>query len=347
MNESYRVRSPGCLTLIGGYTDGYAVSVATDRRTELTATPATDVTITAESTGETRSFATDDHGEAGDWTDAVRGCFAVLADAGYEVGGFEGTVESPLDGDSPSLVVAVLAFLGAAYDLEISRSELARLARRVRAEFGGVDCGPADHAAIALSKAEHALFLDAETGEYDRLRMPDDVALLVFETGARGDDSALEQSRETVQAALAELGADTSKAVDLAALSRLSDRQARRLGYVVRENTRVRQALGALDEGDPERLGAVLVESHQDAASNFGASTPELDWVVEQAIEAGAYGARHTGVVPGETAVVLVDRERARQVAERLETTYAEAFPDREGRSSLVEPVDGVIVDSP
>lgn len=356
MNDSYRVRSPGRVNLIGGHTDysgGYAMPMATDRQTELTATPATDVTVSSAAMDETCTFDVDDRTSAGDWTDYVRGCYAVLDDAGYDPGGFEGTVEGDLPlgsglSSSASLELAVLTFLAAAYDLDVSRAELARLGQRVETEFVGVDCGIMDQYAVALSRADHALFLDAETGAYDRVRLPEDLQVLLFHTGTDRElaDSAYNERRETVERALAELDADTSKAVDLTDLQQLSDDLARPLGYVVRENTRVRQALGALDEGDPGRLGDVLVESHQDIAANFEASTPELDWVVETAVESGAYGARLTGAGWGGAAVVLAQSRRAASLADELETAYQTEF-DVDGTALFVEPSDGVTVTSP
>lgn len=353
----YRVRAPGRVNLIGEHTDysgGYVMPVATDLGTTLTAEPATEVTVTSTAMDETRSFAVENPEPVGDWTDYVRGCYAVLQTAGYDPGGFEGTVDGDLPlgaglSSSASLELAVLALLAAAYDIDIDRTELARLGQRVEREFVGVDCGIMDQFAVALSKQGTALFVDTETEEFDRVRVPEELELLVFHTGVDREltDSAYNERRETVTAALEELGADSSKAVDLAQLQQLPEELATPLGYVVRENARVRQVLGALDENEPARLGEVLVEAHQDIAANFGASTPELDWVVEEAVDRGAHGARLTGAGWGGAAVAVVDADRAPSLAEELQAAYAEAFPDRDGRAWLVTPSDGVLVDAP
>ncbi|MFW6018082.1 MAG: hypothetical protein ACOCPX_04615, partial [Halapricum sp.] len=95
----YQVRAPGAAVLFGDRTPdsgGYSLSVATDRATTLEATTADDVTVTIGA--ETRTFATADPQPAGDWADPIRGCYAVLADAGFEPGGFEGTVDGELFG---------------------------------------------------------------------------------------------------------------------------------------------------------------------------------------------------------------------------------------------------------
>ncbi|MFB6189606.1 MAG: galactokinase [Halapricum sp.] len=350
----YHVRSPGRVNLIGEHTDysgGYAMPIATDLATTLDAEPAEDVTVISEAMDETRSFSIDSPEPADDWGDYVRGCYAVLDDAGYEPGGFEGTIGGDLPlgsglSSSASLELAVLAFLGAAYDLDLSREEIARLGQRVENEFVGVDCGLMDQLAVALSKARGALFVDIGAESYTRISLPNDLQFVVVHTGVERSlvDSPYNERRETVQSALDELGVAASPAVDLAMLDRLDDEQARRLGYVVRENARVRQAATALDDGDAEWFGQILLDAHEDIAESFEASTPELDAIVESAVENGAYGARLTGAGWGGAAVVAVDADRASSVAEAIERDYRESFPEREPRTYLVEPSDGVTV---
>lgn len=350
----YHVRSPGRVNLIGEHTDysgGYAMPIATDLATTLEAEPADDVTITSEAMGETHRFDIDAPEPVGNWTDYVRGCYAVLAEEGYEPGGFEGVlsgdlpVESGLS-SSASLELAVLALLGAAYDLDLSREEIARLGQRVEHEFVGVECGLMDQFAVALSKANHALFLDLGAESYARIPIPGDLRFVIVHSGVerRLVDSPYNERRETIRAALDTLGVETSPAVDLAALQSLEETDASHLGYVVRENARVRQATTALEDGNSARFGEILVEAHEDLATNFEASTEELDFIVDRAVESGAFGARLTGAGWGGAAVVAVDGDRATAVAEEIETAYASAFPDRDVWTHLVDPADGVTV---
>lgn len=351
----YHVRSPGRVNLIGEHTDysgGYAMPIATDLATTLEAEPADAVTITSTAMDETRTFHIDDPEPVGDWTDYVRGCYAVLQDAGYEPGGFDGT----LDGDLPlsaglsssaSLELAVLAFLGAAYELDLSRTEIARLGQRVENEFVGVDCGLMDQYAVALSKSNHALFVDLGDDTFARMPIPADLRFVVVHSGVERDlvESPYNQRRATIERALSELGVERSPAIDLAALSGLDDDAAERLGYVVRENARVRQAATALDDGDSERFGELLVEAHEDLAAHFGASTPELDFIVETAVENGAYGARVTGAGWGGAVVLAVDGDHATDVASTVAEEYGAAFPEREPTTYQLTPADGVIVE--
>jgi galactokinase len=350
----YHVRSPGRVNLVGGHTDysgGYAMPVATDLATTIEAETAGNVTVTSEAMAETRTFDVADPEPVGDWTDYVRGCYAVLQSEGYDPGGIEATIGGDLPlasglSSSASLEVGVLALLAAAYDIDLSRTELARLGRRVENDFVGVDCGLLDQFSVALARENEALFLDLGNESFNRVPVPTDLQFLVVHTGVERSlsDTPYNERRATVQAALDALGVERSPSVDLAALGDLDGEQARRLGYVVRENARVRQAATALDDGDLERFGDVLVEAHGDLAGEFEASTAELDWIVEYAVENGAYGARLTGAGWGGAAVVALDAEVAPQFAAAVADDYEAAFPEREATTHLVEPADGVTV---
>ncbi|MCU4718503.1 galactokinase [Halapricum hydrolyticum] len=343
----YQVRSPGAAVLFGDRTpdsDGYALAVATDRSTTMEAKPAEDVTVSLGD--DTRAFATADPQPAGDWADPIRGCYAVLADAGFEPGGFEGVVDGELFGSdateggvpadanaTSSLELAVLALLGAAYELDLSRLEIARLARRVETEFLGRDRPTAAPFAIALGKAGSALFLDAGEGTYARVAVPNGLQILTASTGTDSPAPGAGEDGDSVRQALEELGVESSPAVDLTMLPRLDSPGADRLGYLVRENARASQAATALDDGELDRFGELLDEAHHDLAENVTVDAPGAEQIVETAREHGADGARAIGA----DIVVAVESDRAPALLEAIET-------GNELRARLVDPADGVVV---
>lgn len=356
MDYEYSVRSPGRVNLIGEHTDytyGYVMPLATDLHTSLEATPTDgEVTIHSEALGKSGSFAIDDPTPEGDWLDYVRGCYAILHEEGYEPTAFEGRLGGTLPlgsglSSSASLELAVLAFLNEASDLGLSREELATLGQRVENDFVGVSCGIMDQFAVALGEDGHALQIDTETLEYDRIPVPDGVEIVVFHTGVEHElvDSEYNQRRETVEAALAELDATSSKAVSEDDLDDLPAGQRQRLGYVVRENNRVERARAVLEAGDIDAFGEILVDAHRDIATNYEASCPELDYFVDRAVEAGAYGARLTGAGWGGSAIALVDEGKADAFAETVSDAYHEQFPDLEASYHVVTPSSGVTVE--
>ena len=354
-DHTYHVTSPGRVNLVGGHTDyagGHVLPFATDLQTRLAATPADRVTVRSEALDDRRSFATDDREATGTWLDYVKGCYAVLADAGYEPGGFRGELSGTLPlgsglSSSASLELAVLALLNEADDLGLGRERLAELGQRVENEFVGVDCGILDQFAVSLGRAGHALYVDTESRTYDPVAVPDDLRVVVYHTGVTHElvDSAYNDRRATVEAALDALGVDSVQAVTEADLAVLPDRQRQRLGYVVRENERVRRANAALVDGDVATVGAVLEAAHRDIAANYEASCEELDYVVETAIERGAYGARLTGAGWGGAAIALADAPAARDIARSVHDAYRDRYPDHDAHFHLVTPADGVTVE--
>jgi len=351
----YEVRAPGRVNLIGEHTDytgGDAMPVATDLHTALAAEPADDVAVRSDALDATGRFDPTDFEPDGTWVDYIKGVYYVLRDAGHDPGGFRGTLGGDLPlgsglSSSASLEIAVLALLDAAYDLGLDRTELARLGQRVENDYVGVSCGIMDQFAVALCQDRSALHVDTGTLEYDPVPVPADARVLVFHTGVERAlvDSAYNERRSTVEAALDRLGRDSSKAVTEADLSALPEPERRRVGYLRRENRRVVEAKAALAAGDLDRLGALLVTAHRDIAENYEASCPELDFVVDAAVDAGAYGARLTGAGWGGAAVAIVDDANAAAVAQELETRYADRYPDHNPESYLIEPSAGVTVE--
>lgn len=351
----YEIRSPGRVNLIGEHTDytgGYVMPMATDLHTSLAAEPAKCVEVYSATLDDRGRFDPSDFQPDDSWLDYVKGVYHVLQKDGYEPGGFRGELGGNLPlgsglSSSASLELAVLAFLNEAYDLGLSREEMALLGQRVENDYVGVSCGIMDQFAVGLCQAHSALHIDTETLEYDPVPLPEDVQVVVFHTGVDRElkDSAYNERRQTVEGALEKLDHDTSKDLDAIDLGALSELEQKRVGYLRRENQRVLDAKAALADGDLHGFGEILVEAHRDIAENYEASCAELDFVVETATDLGAYGARLTGAGWGGAAIAIVDQHKAESLARQLHTAYANQFPDLEPAYYLVEPSAGVQVE--
>ena len=351
----YDVRAPGRVNLIGEHTDytgGDVLPIATDLQTTLTAEPAADVQVYSRALDAGGGFDPDDFTTDGTWLDYLRGVYDVLQADGHDPGGFRGEIAGTLPlgsglSSSASLELGVLCLLNEAYDLGLSRREMALLGQRVENDYVGVSCGIMDQFAVALCREHTALHIDTATLEFEPVPIPDDARVVVFHTGVERGlvDSAYNERRSTVERALERLGRESSKDVTEADLATLPDLERRRVGYLRRENRRVVAARDALVAGDLERFGELLVTAHRDIAENYEASCDELDFVVQTAVEAGAYGARLTGAGWGGAAVAIADAERAASIATDTEAAYAERFPDRDAASYLIEPATGVSIE--
>ena len=90
--------------------------------------------------------------------------------------------------------------------------------------------------------------------------------------------------------------------------------------------------------------GAVLLASHESLRDDYECSTPELDWLVENATRSGGIrGARLTGAGWGGCILVVGVRDALTQLAGDLLPEYMKAF-GHQPRSWLSSAADGVVI---
>jgi galactokinase len=306
---SSRLRAPGRVNLIGEHTDysgGLVLPVAIQLGITLTFEPAEEIAIDAPG------------GER--FVDAVAHELALL---GRPDVGLRGTVESDLPqgaglGSSGAFEVAVAVALCEVAGFRVEPLELAAACRRAEQRAVGVPSGILDQAASLLGREGTALLLDCGTLEHRWVQLPEDVAILVLDSGERHahEESGYADRRRELEAG-----------------------EPRRVRHVQTENERVRAAVAALERGDARALGPIFEASHASLRDDYEVSTPTLDALVAEALDAGAFAARMTGGGFGGSIVALADPDRAQSVLERVG-----------GDGWIVRPADGAIrrrTDSP
>jgi galactokinase len=103
----------------------------------------------------------------------------------------------------------------------------------------------------------------------------------------------------------------------------LPDVVLRRCRHVVEENTRVLDAVKALEAGDAPRLGELMDASHESLRTDYEVSSDELDALVDAAREIpGTLGARMTGAGFGGCTVNLVKEENVEFFSDRIKESY-------------------------
>lgn len=103
----------------------------------------------------------------------------------------------------------------------------------------------------------------------------------------------------------------------------MSEVDYKRARHVVTENERTIQAREELENGDWERVGVLMNESHTSMRDDYEVSCEEVDVLVDIAQNSpGVYGSRLTGGGFGGCTVTLVDEDRAEELIERLKTEY-------------------------
>lgn len=105
------------------------------------------------------------------------------------------------------------------------------------------------------------------------------------------------------------------------------------------EYERVESARDALLDGNAEEFGQLMIQSHESCAKDYGVSCPELDKLVEVALEAGATGARLTGAGFGGCTVNLVPEEALEEFQRKVQQHYYGDFLGAADHSGAILPV--------
>ena len=114
-----------------------------------------------------------------------------------------------------------------------------------------------------------------------------------------------------------------------------------RVKHVVYENQRVMQAYNALYVGNITRFGKLMNDSHVSLRDDFGASCPEVDYLIEAAWDTpGVIGSRITGVGFGGCTVSIVENNAIENFIESVGNTYTEKT-GRKAEFYIAETGDG------
>ena len=334
---SFRVWAPGRVNLIGEHTDysgGLVLPMAIQYGIRLAAVRAErEITLESEGYGRAETVAADGSGpRARGWARYAQAVAAELADAGRPAIGMTGTIASDLPpraglSSSAALEVALALALCAVADFELEPLELA-LALPARGATGGRRSmrHPRPGGVPARIGRSTRSCSTAHSLEHRRIHVPSDAGLLIVDSGvARSlENTAYAERRGELEQALRLVGAARSTEVETGALGGLDDVSTRRLRHVVTENERVSRFAAALEAGDLARRGGLLRESHASLRDDYEVSIPELDLLVELAIDAGALGARLLGGGFGGSVLVLAPAQRVEDVGRAIAARYRE-----------------------
>jgi galactokinase len=294
--------APGRVNLIGEYTDlvgGLVLPAAIEPGITLTCEPAGGVELSSQEAPRRLQL----------YVDAVE---LELAALGRPPIGIRGELTSTLPigaglSSSAALEVVVGLALCAVADFELPPLELAQAMRRAEHRAVGLPSGIMDQAASLLGRRRHALLLDTGTLEYEHVPLPDDIAIVIVDSGIRRtleNTGYAERKRE------------------------LEEGHPRRTRHIETENVRVRETADALRRDDRAALGELFRASHDSLREDLEVSTRELDDIVDRSYAAGAIAARMTGGGFGGAAVALVTRERADEFVASFDRAFLTSAAD-------------------
>ena len=343
--------APGRVNLIGEHTDyngGEVLPIAISRRTWVAVAlrEDTDVPVlrAASSTEpEIGEVPLQDVTKTGKWWDYVLG---VVEPIFREMVGARTLEHLSLDvavasdvptgsglSSSAALEVATALAVSELLQDQLNAHDAAMAAWRAETGFVGVACGIMDQFASAMAKEGQALHIDCETTKTDHAPFADTV--LIFDTAVRRNlrtsefnqrrgecADALELLRKHMPGLISLAAAEPQQVID----ARLPDPLGKRALHVSRETRRVREAVALLRSGK-QLTRELLVGSHESLRDLYECSRPELDWLVERAIQLpGVRGARLTGAGWGGCAIVVGDGAALEAAAPVLASEYTAKF---------------------
>ena len=345
-NESpaFIARAPGRVNLIGehtDYNDGFVFPMAIDRAAWIACVHGR---ITRSSlfrwtwtTGASSALDDLPRPAKTDWIDYLIGVAWALQERGYDLRGWEGVVSGDVPIGSGLSSSAALELVTARAFYEVSGFEwdagaMALAGQAAENEWLGVKCGIMDQMISAAGVEDRALLIDCRSLETISAPLPPDTAVVILDTNTRRGlvDSKYNERREQCESAARHFGIAALRDMDLRTfLQREHELESlirKRARHVISENERTLRARDAMNAGDADRLGRLMIESHTSLRADFEVSSAALDAIVDCAnAEDACYGARMTGAGFGGCAVALVRGDAAASFAENVRDCYAGA----------------------
>ena len=300
---------PGRVNLIGehtDYNDGLALPFAISEGVTVRAVAIGDgrIDAVAADLGERDSFPVASPAPAEGWRGFVRGAAGELERAGARLVGaelqFSGTVPrgAGMSSSAALEVALVLALLSVSGVAVPDRIELAKLCSRIENDWVGARTGLLDQIASLYGEADHALLIDFRTLSVRPVPLRlDDSRLITLDSGEEHTHagSGYNSRRAECAEAASLLGVASLRDATLEMAASLPEPLSRRARHVITENSRVEDAVRALEQRDMAAMGCLLDASHASLRDDFEVSTPAVEDAVSRCKDAGALGARIMG----------------------------------------------------
>ncbi|MGA8313325.1 MAG: galactokinase [Terriglobales bacterium] len=338
--------APGRVNLLGehtDYNDGFVMpcAIGFSTRVAISSRPDRKLVIRSEEFSEQFEFDLDNlpiRGK-GVWSDYVLGVAVMLRQIGHPTPGASLLVrgEVPIGAglsSSAAIEVASALALMSLNGAALPMPEVAKLCQKAENVFIGARVGIMDQFVSCLGKAGHALLLDCRSLEFKLIPIPQNVRLVICNTMVKHDhaNGAYNRRREECDEGVKLLSRWYPKirALRDVSVEQLVQHKAeipetiyKRCLHVVSENQRVLEGAQYLTDGDVERFGALMQQSHCSLRDLYEVSCRELDVMAEIAQSLNGYcGGRMTGGGFGGCTVNIVRASDAESFAAQISERY-------------------------
>ena len=304
-NKPIWVTAPGRINLIGEHTDynnGFVLPAAIDKNVSFLLQLRDDKNciIEAKDIDAHLNFSIEDNlkPSSNSWENYFLGVLHFLKKKGIMKKGFNAIFKSniPIGAGMSSSAALSCGFgmaLNEAFNLSLTKIQIAQVAQLAEHHFVGVKCGIMDQYACMFGIENHALKLDCKTLKYQPQEIElGDYKLVLIDSKVKHELSSTEYNnrRDECNRAVEILknydgSINTLRDVSQNHLSNFGkylDRVAyKRCKYVIMENERVEMASQALNSNNLKLFGKLLNQSHEGLADYFEVSCDELNFLVD------------------------------------------------------------------
>ena len=276
-----------------------------------------------------------------DWINYPKSMIWAMKDEGFNIDKgldivYYGTIPNGAGLSSSASIEVLTGFiLRDMFNLDLDMIKLALLGQKAENKYVGVNCGIMDQFIIANGKKDCAVFLDTANleFEYAPVILRNKKIVIMNTNKKRGlGDSKYNERRAECEKALEEL----KQKLDIKSLGELSEEEfeenkylikdenrVKRAKHAVYENQRTIKAVDALEKGDLELFGKLMIASHDSLRDDYEVTGKELDTLVSESLKQdGVIGARMTGAGFGGCAVSIVEEDKVDSFIKNVGEAY-------------------------
>ena len=278
------------------------------------------------------------------WANYPVGVVWAFAEKGYTLdSGFDMVIWGNIPNgsglsSSASLEVLTGVILRDLYNIDaLTMTDLALIGQYSENNFNGCNCGIMDQFAVAMGKADNAIFLDTSTlnFEYAPVKLKD-AKIIITNSKVKHSlvDSAYNTRRQECADALAALqtvvSIDSLGDLDMETFEKYKSVigdpvKEQRAKHAVAENQRTIDAVAALKADNIELFGQLMNQSHISLRDDYEVSCEEIDILVDLAWNTpGVIGSRITGGGFGGCTVSIVKNDAIDTFIETIGAAYKE-----------------------
>lgn len=342
------VKAPGRVNLIGEHTDynmGYVLPAAIEKgiyfavqkndthkiTIETFLTQAEQIVFELNGDHQTFTFF---------WGKYFKAIIEIILEEKYTLKGFDCVFGGDIPigaglSSSAALCCGFIYALAEVNDLKISKEKIALIAQQAEHKTG-LNCGIMDQYAVLFGKKGNALFLDCKdlNHAYVPINLEGYSWVLVNSkiTHNLAIDSEYNKRRNSCERVVTEIAKSKNKVHSLRDVSAtdlekvkaiISPTDYLRASYILEENNRVLRMIAALENGDAQKSGEILLEGHWAMSTKFEITTEELDVLVSagQQLE-GVMGSRMMGGGFGGCTINLIKTALVAEQSSAILTAY-------------------------